>query len=187
MVDSHTHIQLRKDTICYTGNSDFPPTGHDWMAPLSSSAITAGFELLRVRVDVTQLMLQIADKGVLQCVAVCCSVLQTKIAACRWCHWLVCCSVLQCVAVCCSVLRCVAVWCSVVQCVAVCCNVLHYVAVCCSVVQCGAVWCSVVQLVAVQCSVLRCVADKDYRLSPVALTGVLQCVAMCVEVCCQCV
>jgi len=36
---------------------------------------------------------------VLQCVAVCCSVL--------------CCSVLQCVAVCCSVLQCVAVCCSV--------------------------------------------------------------------------
>jgi len=36
----------------------------------------------------------------LQCVAVCCSVLQ-RVAAC--------CSVLQCVAVCCSVLQCVAV------------------------------------------------------------------------------
>ena len=51
-----------------------------------------------------------------------------------------CCSVLQCVAVCCSVLhksamditdvylqllRCVAVCCSVLQCVAVCCSVLH--------------------------------------------------------------
>jgi len=45
---------------------------------------------------------------------------------------------LQCVAVCCSVLQCVAVWfevdlmcsCSVLQCVAVCCSVLQYVAVC---------------------------------------------------------
>jgi len=35
-----------------------------------------------------------------QCVAVCCSVLQ---------YVAVCCSVLQCVAVCCSVLQCVAV------------------------------------------------------------------------------
>ena len=33
----------------------------------------------------------------------------------------VCCSVLQCVAACCSVLQCVAVYCSVLQCVAVCC------------------------------------------------------------------
>ena len=43
-------------------------------------------------------------RGVLQCVAVCCSVL-------------------QCIAVCCSVLLCVAVWCSVLRCVAMCCSV----------------------------------------------------------------
>jgi len=42
----------------------------------------------------------------------------------------VCCSVLQCVAVCCSVLQCVVVCCSVLQCVAVCCIVLQCVAVC---------------------------------------------------------
>jgi len=59
--------------------------------------------------------------------------------------------VLQCVAVCCSVLHKVtgelphvAVCCSVLQCVAVCCSVLHkvtgelpHVAVCCSVLQCA--------------------------------------------------
>jgi len=50
-----------------------------------------------------------SDLHVKQCVAVCCSVLQ---------------SVLQCVTVCCSVLQCVAVCCSVLQCVAVCCSVL---------------------------------------------------------------
>jgi len=83
----------------------------------------------------------------LQCVAVCCSVLQCVAV------WfevdLMCCSsVLQCVAVCCSVvcgrsnsspsflnqsdlcivksvLQCVAVCCSVLQCVAVCYSVLH--------------------------------------------------------------
>ena len=33
--------------------------------------------------------------------------------------------VLQCVAVCCSVLQCVAVCCIVLQCVAVCCSVLQ--------------------------------------------------------------
>jgi len=38
---------------------------------------------------------------------------------------LVCCSVLQCVAVCCSVLQCVALCCSVWQCVAVCGSVLQ--------------------------------------------------------------
>jgi len=70
---------------------------------------------------------------VLQCVAVCCSVLQS-----------VCCSVyheartrlsegivhLPFVAECCSVLQCVAVCCGVLQCFAVCCSVLQFV--CCS-------------------------------------------------------
>jgi len=36
---------------------------------------------------------------------------------------------LQCAAVCCSVLQCTAVCCSVLQCVAVCCSVLQCVAV----------------------------------------------------------
>ena len=40
--------------------------------------------------------------------------------------------VMNCVAVCYSMLQCVAVCCSVLQCVAVCCNVLQCVAVCCS-------------------------------------------------------
>jgi len=48
---------------------------------------------------------------------------------------LVCCSVLQCVAMCFSVLQCAAVCCSVVQCVAVCCSVVQRGAVCFSVVQ----------------------------------------------------
>ena len=69
---------------------------------------------------------------------------------------LVCCTVLQCVAVCCSVLQCVAVCCTVLQCVAVCCTVLQCVTVCCSVLQCVAVCCSVLQGVAVCCSVLQC-------------------------------
>jgi len=46
---------------------------------------------------------------------------------------LVCCNVLQCVAVCCSVLQCVAVRCSVLQCVAMCCSVLQCAAVCCRI------------------------------------------------------
>jgi len=53
--------------------------------------------------------------------------------------------VLQCVAVCCSVLQCVAVCCTLesaagrvqcacmLQCVVVCCNVLHFIALCCRV------------------------------------------------------
>jgi len=47
--------------------------------------------------------------------------------------------VMQCAAVCCSVLQCVAVCCSVLQCVAVRCSVLQCVAVCCSALQCVAV------------------------------------------------
>jgi len=51
---------------------------------------------------------------VLQCVAVCCSVLQRVAVRCSN-GYTVCCSVLQCVAVCCSVLQYVAVCCSVLQ------------------------------------------------------------------------
>jgi len=51
--------------------------------------------------------------------------------------------VLQCVAVCCSVLQCVAVRCSVLHCVAVCCSVLQCGAVCCNVLHCVTVWCRV--------------------------------------------
>jgi len=58
---------------------------------------------------------------VLQCVAVCCSVLQCVVATFHGKETnesvAVCCSVLQCVAVCCSVLQCVAVCCRVLQCV----------------------------------------------------------------------
>jgi len=69
-------------------------------------------------------------------------------------------SVLQCVAVCCSMLRCVARYgLCMVWCVAVCCGVFHCVAVCFivlqsvvgespRVLQCGAVCCSELQCVA---------------------------------------
>ena len=80
--------------------------------------------------------------------------------------------VLQCVAVCCSVLVCVALCFVEVQCGAACCSVVQYVSytacsshhmilspslpltlqVCCSVLQCVAVCCSVLQCVAVCCS-----------------------------------
>jgi len=73
--------------------------------------------------------------------------------------------VLQCVALCCTLLQCVAVrveyvgrtlrtyvYIYVLQCVAVCCSVLQCVAVCCSVLQFVAVRCSALQCVAVCCS-----------------------------------
>jgi len=85
-----------------------------------------------------------------QCVAVCCSLLQSVA---------VCCSLLQSVAVCCSLvqsvaslLQSIAVWCSVLQCVTVCCSLLKSVAVYCSLLQSVAVCCSVLQ---VCCSVLQ--------------------------------
>jgi len=87
---------------------------------------------------------------VLQCVAVCCSVLQSCVVVSYKTSRLqefpetievLCCSVLQCVAVCCSVLQCVAVCYCAVYCAAVCCSVLQCVAVCCSVLQCVAVCC----------------------------------------------
>jgi len=84
--------------------------------------------------------------------------------------------VLQCVAVCCSVLQWTAVDCSVLQCVASCCavwppdppppGVLQCVAACCSGLQCVAFYCEVwppdsprpdvLQCVVLCCSVLQC-------------------------------
>ena len=104
---------------------------------------------------------------VLQCVAACCSVLQSvalemHIAQERIMQMLL--RVLQCVAcaaVSCSKLQHATqlhlhiVCCSVLQCVAVCCSVLQCVAVCCSELQCVTVRCSALQCVAVCCSELQ--------------------------------
>ena len=96
----------------------------------------------------------------LQCVAVCCSVLQCVALFFYWFCSFFCQVRLQRVAVCCSVLQCVAVSgvvvllvlflllsgeSSVLQRVAACCSVLQHGAVCCSVLQCAAVCCSVLQ------------------------------------------
>ena len=80
----------------------------------------------------------------------------------------VCCSVLQCAAVCCSVLQCAAVCCSVLQCAAVCCSVLQCAAVCCSVLQCAAVFCSVFQCVAVYVGVFQCTQKPRYKLPKIS-------------------
>ena len=98
-------------------------------------------------------------KGVLQCVAVCCSVLQCVA---------VCCSVLRCVAVCCCVCWNVLLWSAaelagdtvwvsangVLQCVAECSRVLQCVAVCSRVLQCVAECCSVA---------VHCVLQQNWR------------------------
>jgi len=107
-------------------------------------------------------MISLRPSYVLQCVAVCCSVLQWSECFLVLPIWAiasyvsgrfhvsesflcvaVCCSVLQRVGACCSVLQRAATCCSVLQCVVVCCSVLQCVAVCCSVLQCVAVCCSV--------------------------------------------
>jgi len=127
--------------------------------------------------------------SVLQCVAVCCSVLRIPRSLLPLVSPLF---VLQCVAACCSALQCVAVRCRALPCVAVCCSVLQYVAVCqgfpahfcpwylpcscsmcCSVLHCVAVCCSAIPCVAVRYSVLQCVA---------VCCSVLQCVAVCCSV-----
>ena len=87
--------------------------------------------------------------SVLQCAAVCCSVLQC---------WAVYYSVLLCVAVCCSVLQSVAVFYSVLQRAAVCCSVPHCVAVCCIVLQCLQCVAVCRSVLEVCCSVLECAA-----------------------------
>jgi len=69
--------------------------------------------------------------GALQCVALCCTVIQPV-------RGRVCCRVLQYVAVCCSVFQCVAVCLNpfVDECVAVYCSMLQCLVVCFSVLQC---------------------------------------------------
>jgi len=150
---------------------------------------------------------------VLQCVAVCCSVLQcvadTK-AIHQWCLiWNTVMSTWLCVAVCHSVLQCVAVCCSVLQIRRPCTSdvsydiplwapgcVLQCVAVCCSVLQCVAVCCRYEDHIpglykwrlkgkTVSWSVLECVGVCW------SVLRVLQCVAVCcivlqcVAVCCS--
>jgi len=74
---------------------------------------------------------------------------------------LMCCSVLQRVAVCCSVLQWGVVWLSVLQWgagVSRCSQCCHLYLMCCSLLQCAAVCYSVLRCVAVFYSVLQCVA-----------------------------
>jgi len=134
---------------------------------------------------------------VLQCVAVCCNMLQYMESTAARCQ--VCCSaphrksVLQCDAVHCSVLQCVAVLFAVrssvlhtlihghtsnLHCVAVCCSALQCVAVCCSLLQCFLHWLHL-QCATVCRNVLYCVA---VRCSVLQVIGVLQCSAVCCSV-----
>jgi len=134
---------------------------------------------------------------VLQCVAVCCSMLQCVSVRthCSKNHSK--CSdishhfITQCIAVLahasypstppqlvCSVLQCVAVCCSVLQRVAVCCSVLQRIAPYCSVLQCNALCC-----VAVCCRVLQCVTEHPIILSITRLMP--HCPPPIVAVCCS--
>jgi len=100
-----------------------------------------------------------AALGALQCLAVCCSVLQCVTGNGGQFLWTLeeaccsCCSVLQCLAVCSSVSQSAALCCSVLHCAAACCSVLQSAAVCCRVLQHAAGCCSVLRGIAVCCSV----------------------------------
>jgi len=98
---------------------------------------------------------------------------------------LLCCSVLQCVAVCCSVLQCFAERCDLFaaevcpvprappDCVEVCRSALKCVAVCWNVLQCVEVCCSVLKCVAVRWSVLQCV-EMSWELIPAQVCPALR-------------
>jgi len=110
--------------------------------------------------------------SMLQCVSVCCSVLQYAAVCCSMLQCvLVCCSVLQYAAVCCSMLQYVAVRFSMLQYVAVCCIMLQYVSVCCSAFQYVEVRCSILQYVAVCCSAFQYVAVCCSMLQYVAVNN----------------
>ena len=99
------------------------------------------------------------------------------------------CSVLQCVPICCDILQwlqCVAVRCSALPCVAVCMSsrdrtpvTLHQLCVCI------AMWCGVLRCAAVCCSALQCVAERCNDFNPLLRTPVTphqQCV-WCTRAC----
>ena len=174
---THTHTHTHTHTSAgHAGRSADLRQAHQFTTPSTNCSLWPALSLAVV----------------LQCVAVCCSVLQC---------------VTRCLS--CSVLLCVAMYCSVLQCVAVCWSVWltvqevltsdkhtdllplqpialfdpHYrwhqcysmlqsVAVCCSALQCVAVCCSVLQCVAVYCNVLQCSAWET------TCCCVLQCVAV---------
>jgi len=134
------------------------------------------------------------EAGVLQCVAVHCSVLY-RYASMLLCEvpllvGQVCCRVLQSVAECCSALQYIAVCCTGMR---LCCSVSFYyswficVAVHCSVLQCIAVCCSVLYCVAVCCTGMRTMLLCEL---PLVMCQVCYSVLKCVAVCCsvlQCV
>ena len=106
----------------------------------------------------------------LQCVAMCCSVLLCESRTSHRCQL----ADPPCVAVRCIVLKCVAVHCSVLQCIAVCCSVFQCVAVCVvHPIAANSPTYTVLQCDELKFSVLRCVAvckscrsRKSERASP---------------------
>jgi len=109
--------------------------------------------------------------SVVQCGVVCCSVLQWvavrfRVFQCDASGFF------RCVAVCCSGLRSVVECCSVMprgsfsapcsRVGALFCSILRCVAVCCSMLQCVSVCCSVVQCVTARCRVLQCAASGSF-------------------------
>jgi len=91
----------------------------------------------------------------LQCVAVCCSVLQGVAGCCRVLLRIIVYAHIYAYAVRCSELQCIAMCCSVLQCVVPRERVCIYIYICMSL-QHAAVCCSVLQCIAVRCGVWQC-------------------------------
>jgi len=180
-----------------------------------SRAVNLLFQFVAVYCNVCCWVLQRIMQCVAACATVCCTFFQVRDTISHAADLLShCCSVLQCVAMCCSLLHrfsiaqcdlvCRELAISVLQCVAVYCNVLQcmqcmlhtmYVAECCSMryrvwhlfssvqcdLACGGLALPMLQCVAVCNSVLQCVAvDLLFQ-----CCRVLQCVAVRCNACCS--
>ena len=133
----HADIILYEHTLLYyMSTPDQFTYSHRPIHIQSSSSSENALPLPRMLSCMSSRML--CFENVLQCVAVCCSVLP-----------------LSCISCSANVLRCVAVCCGVLRCVAVCCGVLRWVILYCTGLQWGAAGGSGLQCAAVCCSVLQ--------------------------------
>jgi len=124
-----------------------------------------------------------------ECVAACCSVLQSLAASCSVLQCLRTRALVQCVAACCSV--CICMWCFFLRTrglVWVCCSMLQCVAASCSVMQCICMRCLCSRtrgLVWMSCSELQRVAVYVREIPLLTNTGTGMSVLQHVAVCCR--
>ena len=153
-----------------------------------------GVPLFTAQVGRSMAASQVCFGSVLQCIVVCCNLLQCFTISSRRVFLYCLCRKKyggvagNVAAVCCSMLRCAVACYSVLQCIAVCHNVVQRVAVCCHVLQCVAVYDSMLQCVAVCCGVVQCGSVLQCALVSccVVLCIAARCRVMhCVAVCCS--